>query len=144
MCFQTLILDLLTWRNWTLTRSGKKKGKIQSKTTPCLSKTNETAHKEILPDHVNSNTPSAKDLAEAGPSGMCSGQTKIVSPKDICPIPVKKSRTTKKGPKPSKAAVITASPYKLQLEESIKKMKEKEAKQEKKRKEAKHDKKEKH
>lgn len=75
-------------------------------------------------------TPSAKDLAEAGPSSCSSlpTQEKCVSPKDIWPIPNQKKKTTRKGPKPVKAAIITSSPYKLALEEAKIKNAEKEMK----------------
>ncbi|KAG8247896.1 hypothetical protein J6590_051195 [Homalodisca vitripennis] len=50
----------------------------------------------------------------------------MVSPRDILPVPKNKKRLTNKGPKPAKAAVITSSPYKLNLEEAKRKSEEKE------------------
>lgn len=61
---------------------------------------------------------SAEDLALAGSSGLCKDKkNKIVSvsPRDIMPVPEPKRKVTNKGPKPSKAALITSSPYKNAL-----------------------------
>ena len=70
-----------------------------------------------------SSLPSAKDLEEAGPSGLCgsgSGIKKqakpVVSPKDIWAVPKTKKKITNKGPKPCKAALLTSSSYKIMLQ----------------------------
>lgn len=64
-------------------------------------------------------TPSARDLAEAGPSGCSSQQSSgLVSPQDVLPIPRPKRKLTNKGPKAMTCAVVTSSPYKRALEEA--------------------------
>lgn len=50
-----------------------------------------------------------------------------VSPKDIHPVPQLKKKTSNKGPKGTNAALITGSPYKAELEASLKRIAEREA-----------------
>nr|CAI5860983.1 unnamed protein product [Callosobruchus analis] len=69
-------------------------------------------------------TPSAKDLAEAGPSGCISlVNDGYVSPQDIMPIPKPKKKLSNKGPKPMTCSVVTSFPYKCALEEAQNKKK---------------------
>nr|CAH7716051.1 unnamed protein product [Callosobruchus chinensis] len=71
-------------------------------------------------------TPSAKDLAEAGPSGCLSlVNDGYVSPQDIMPIPKPKKKLSNKGPKPMICSIVTSSPYKRALEEAQNKKNEK-------------------
>ncbi|XP_046677318.1 uncharacterized protein LOC124365384 [Homalodisca vitripennis] len=77
--------------------------------------------------------PSTEDLDLAGPSGECGKQqhsTTAVSPKDIWPVPKPKKKVSNKGPKPSKAALVTSSPYKNALLEAAEKKKLTDAKKE--------------
>lgn len=55
-------------------------------------------------------------------------QKHSVSPKEIWPIPKPKKKISNKGPKPSKAAIITSSPYKTALLEASEKRKHAEEK----------------
>ncbi|KAF5275635.1 hypothetical protein FQA39_LY06747 [Lamprigera yunnana] len=45
--------------------------------------------------------------------------TDLILPEDILPIPGAKTRTSNRGKKPTRANVITSSPYKNQLTESL-------------------------
>lgn len=78
--------------------------------------------------------PNNEDLAVAGPSGvgLVKSVFKVLSPRDIVPLPkqsmMKKRRENRKR---GKTAIITASPYKYELEEEIKKRQEEESKKRK-------------
>ncbi|KAK9743879.1 DDE superfamily endonuclease [Popillia japonica] len=56
------------------------------------------------------------DLQEAGPSNQ---PTTYVSARHIMPVPAPKRKTSNRGRKPSSAAVITSSPYKMELEKAL-------------------------
>lgn len=84
---------------------------------------------QLQQNESNMSPPSVEDFALAGPSGL-SGKTQkhAVSPKEIWPIPKPKRKISNKGPKPSKAAIITSSPYKNALVEASEKRKKSEGK----------------
>lgn len=52
------------------------------------------------------------DEAQPGPSGIQS----LVTPSQISPVPIVKKRTSNRGRKPAKSAIISSSPYKKDLE----------------------------
>ncbi|KAK9739712.1 DDE superfamily endonuclease [Popillia japonica] len=56
------------------------------------------------------------DLQEAGPSNQ---PTTYVSARHIMPVPAPERKTSNRGRKPSSAAVITSSPYKMELEKTL-------------------------
>ncbi|KAI4454143.1 helix-turn-helix psq domain [Holotrichia oblita] len=56
------------------------------------------------------------DLQEAGLSNQ---PTTYVSLRHIMPVPAPKRKTSNRGRKPSSAAVITSSPYKMELEKAL-------------------------
>lgn len=64
--------------------------------------------------------PSDIDLREAGPSNRTAPS---VSPRNIMPVPAPKRKRSNRGRKPSSAAVITNSPYKLELQKALDKPK---------------------
>lgn len=74
----------------------------------------------MIPDltAINPNTsqsvvePRSSDHSQPGPSGL---QRKLLSAYDISPVPLSKKKSTNRAKKPSKAAVITSSPYKEEL-----------------------------
>lgn len=58
-------------------------------------------------------------------SGSGSSRTSLVTPYDLSPVPSLKKKTSNRGRKPSKCSVITSSPYKNDLLQSLDKVKEK-------------------
>ncbi|KAJ4446552.1 hypothetical protein ANN_13249 [Periplaneta americana] len=70
--------------------------------------------------------PSKVGLREDGCSKSVNSdsQKACVSPKDIMPVPQLKKKTSNRGRKPGSSAVITSSPYKAKLEQSLFKAKE--------------------
>ncbi|KAJ4440331.1 hypothetical protein ANN_08470 [Periplaneta americana] len=69
--------------------------------------------------------PSEVDLREDGCSKSANSDSPkaCVSPKDIMPVPQLKKKTSNRGRKPGSSAVITSSPYKAKLEQSLVKAK---------------------